>query len=411
MNYIILQGDGMADYPLERLKGQTPLSFARKKNIDWLAKRSVVGMVRTIPHGMHPGSDIGNMSIFGYDPVKYYTGRAPIEAAGQGINLERDDVACRCNLVTLDRTTGGTVMKDYSAGHITTEEAAELIRALSSSLRLDGFRLHLGVSYRHLMVWQHGPDRIQTFPPHDITDQDIATHMPEGDGADRLVSLIRSSWDVLESHPVNVKRKALGKSPANSIWIWGLGKAMHIPPFKQMYNLSGACISAVDLVRGIARLAGFDIIDVPGITGWVDTNYSGKAAEGVNALRTHDLIYIHVEAPDEAGHIGDIELKVKAIEDFDEKVVGGVLSGLGRSAAFRMLVMPDHRTPIARKTHTEEPVPFLLYDSEHEIKNAYSYDELSAGKSGVFIENGFEIMPRLLLGRGRHKQFILHTGS
>ncbi len=399
MKYIVLQGDGMADYPLERLGGRTPLSYARKKNIDELAKKSIVGMVRTIPAGMHPGSDIGNLSIFGYDPARYYTGRAPIEAAGQGIALGMDDVACRCNLVTLDKSAGMTRMKDYSAGHITTEEAIELMRALSSSLQLDGFRLYPGVSYRHLMVWQHGLDRIQTFPPHDIADQDIAGHMPAGDGADRLTSLIESSWDILEAHPVNIKRKALGKAPANSIWLWGLGKALRIPPFRQVYGLSGACISAVDLVRGIARLAGFAIVEVPGITGWVDTNYSGKAAYGVTALKDHDIVYIHVEAPDEAGHNGDIALKVKAIEDFDEKVVGGVRDHLQGAGPYRILIMPDHRTPIARKTHTEEPVPFLLYDSEHEVRNAYPYDEAGAGKSGIFIENGFEIMSMLLKDR------------
>ncbi len=398
MKYIILQGDGMADYPIEELKGGTPLSVAHKKNIDELAKKSIVGMVRTIPHGMHPGSDVGNMSIFGYDPQKYYTGRAPIEAAGQGISLDKDDVACRCNLVTLDRQGSNITMKDYSAGHITTDEAVELIHALSSSLKHDGFKFYPGVSYRHLIVWQHGMDKINTFPPHDITDQDIATHMPEGNGADKLISLMKSSWDILESHPVNLKRKAQGKDPANSIWIWGLGKAMYIPAFKKLYNLSGACISAVDLVRGIAKLAGFDIIQVPGITGWVDTNYKGKAEYGVNALKDHDLIYIHVEAPDEAGHNGDTELKIKAIEDFDEKVVGGVLNGLKQSGPFRMLIMPDHRTPIARKTHTEEPVPFLFYDSEHEVKNAYTYDEFGAEKSSVFIDKGFEMMPKLLNG-------------
>lgn len=396
MKYIILQGDGMADYPLEKLKGGTPLSVARKKNIDELAKKSIVGMIRTIPHGMHPGSDIGNMSIFGYDPKQYYTGRAPIEAAGQDIALNKDDVACRCNLVTLNRQGGSTTMKDYSAGHITTDEAVELIHTLSSSLKHDGFKFYPGVSYRHLIVWQQGMDKINTFPPHDITDKDIAAHMPDGDGSDKLISLIKASWDILESHPINTKRKAQGKDPANSIWIWGLGKAMYLPPFKRLYNLSGACISAVDLVRGIAKLSGFDIIEVPGITGWVDTNYKGKAEYGVNALKTHDLIYIHVEAPDEAGHNGDIDLKIKAIEDFDEKVVGGVLDGMKQSGAFRMLIMPDHRTPIARKTHTDEPVPFLLYDPEHGIKNTYTYDEFSAEKSGVHIENGFEIMAKLL---------------
>ncbi len=398
MKYIVLQGDGMADYPLASLNGGTPLSVARKKNIDMLAQKSIVGMIRTIPAGMHPGSDVGNMTIFGYDPRTYYTGRAPIEAAGQDIALDKDDVACRCNLVTLDRQGATTTMKDYSAGHITTEEAVELIRTLSSSLRHDGFTFYPGVSYRHLIVWHHGLDGITTFPPHDITDQGIDTHMPAGAGADKLIDLMKSSWGVLDAHAINQKRIAAGKDPANSIWIWGLGKAMHVPKFKDLHHLSGACISAVDLVRGIAKLAGFDIIAVPGITGWVDTNYTGKAEYGVNALQDHDLVYIHVEAPDEAGHNGDTALKIKAIEDFDEKVVGGVLNGMKRYGAFRLLIMPDHRTPIARKTHTEEPVPFLLYDSEHEVDSGTSYDEFGAEKGGIFVEHGFEIMQRLIHG-------------
>ncbi|MGB9735825.1 MAG: cofactor-independent phosphoglycerate mutase [bacterium] len=398
MKYIILQGDGMADYPIDKLNGGTPLTTARKKYINELAKKSIVGMVRTIPPGMHPGSDVGNMSIFGYDPKKYYTGRAPIEAAGQDIPLGKDDVACRCNLVTLDRHGSSITMKDYSAGHITTDEAKQLIDAVSSSLKHDGLVFYPGVSYRHLIVWHKGKDNIETFPPHDITDQKIDNYMPRGQGAEELISLMKASWDILESHPVNIKRKAQGKAPANSIWIWGLGRAMQLPKFKDLYNLKGACISAVDLVRGIAKLAGFDIINVPGITGWVDTNYKGKAEYGVRALKDHDLIYIHVEAPDEAGHNGDIELKIKAIEDFDEKVVGGVIDGMKQLDAFRMLIMPDHRTPIARKTHTDEPVPFLFYDSENNVNNSYSYDEFGAEKSGLLIENGFELMPRLLNG-------------
>ena len=396
MKYIILQGDGMADYPIDRLKGGTPLSVARKKYIDGLAKKGIIGMVKTIPDGMHPGSDIGNMSIFGYDPKKYYTGRAPIEAAGQDIPLEPDDVACRCNLVTLAKGGANIIMKDYSAGHITTEEAVELINSIASSIEHDGFKFYPGVSYRHLIVWKNGKDKIKTFPPHDITDKNIANYMPDGEGADRLIYLMKSSWDILESHPINVKRKSQGKNPANSIWIWGLGKAMQLPRFKELYNIKGACISAVDLVRGIAKLAGFDIINVPGITGWIDTNYKGKAEYGLSALRDHDLIYIHVEAPDEAGHNGDVDLKIKAIEDFDEKVVGGVLEGIKQFGDFRVLIMPDHRTPIARKTHTEEPVPFLLYDSRYNTNNANTYDEFGAEKSKIFIKNGFELMPRFL---------------
>lgn len=401
MKYVILQGDGMADYPIDKLRGGTPLSVAHKKNIDELAKKSIVGLVRTIPHGMHPGSDVGNMSIFGYDPRRYYTGRAPIEAAGQNIQLESTDVACRCNLVTLDKKGNNITMKDYSAGHITTQEAKQLIDTLSLSLKHNGLTFYHGVSYRHIIVWHEGKNNIVTYPPHDITDQNIDRYLPVGEGAEELISLIKSSWDILENHPINIRRKEQGKSPANSIWIWGLGKAMQIPKFQDLYNITGACISAVDLVRGIAKLAGFDIIDVPGITGWIDTNYKGKAEYGVNALKTHDLIYIHVEAPDEAGHNGDIDLKIKAIEDFDEKIVGGVLNDMKQFDEFRMIIMPDHRTPILRKTHTEEPVPFLFFDSKNHMKNDYSYDEFGAEKSGLLIENGYELMPRFLKGWGK----------
>ncbi|MCL4479849.1 MAG: cofactor-independent phosphoglycerate mutase [Deltaproteobacteria bacterium] len=398
MKYVILQGDGMADYPIEKLDRGTPLSVARKKNINELAKKSIVGMTRTIPHGMHPGSDVGNMSIFGYDPEKYYTGRAPIEAAGQGIELKGNDVACRCNLVTLGMHGAKTTMDDYSAGHITTEEATELINSLAGSLKRDGIKFYPGVSYRHIIVWSYGNDKIKTMPPHDITDQDINLNLPEGERSDELISLMKDSWDILSSHQVNKSRIKQNKKPANSIWLWGLGKAMAIPSFEELYGIKGACISAVDLVKGIGKLAGLDIIDVPGITGYVDTNYKGKADYGIEALNSHDLIYIHVEAPDEAGHEGNLPLKIKAIEDFDEKVVGGVLKGIKRFGTFRMLIMPDHRTPIIKKTHTEEPVPFLFYDSTNEVKNEYAYDEFDAEKGGVYIENGFEIMQKLLNG-------------
>ncbi|MGH7766845.1 MAG: cofactor-independent phosphoglycerate mutase, partial [Candidatus Binatia bacterium] len=361
MKYIILQGDGMADYPLESLGGKTPLEVAATPNMDWLASHGVFGLAHTIPEGFPPGSDVGNMSILGYDPARYHTGRAPLEAASVGVTLSPADIAFRCNLVTLDKKGNETVMKDFTAGHITSEEAAEIVRDLNEKLGGDGVEFHPGVSYRNLMIWRGGKEQMQTTPPHDITDREIGAHLPAGDGAERLLDLMRGSQELLVAHTVNRRREQKGARPATSIWLWGQGRAPALPTLKEKFGIEGAVISAVDIINGLGVYAGLERIKVPGATGFFDTNYKGKGEYGVAALERKDLIFIHVEAPDEAGHMGDAEKKVKAIEDFDEKVVGTVLRGMEKRNDWRLLLLPDHPTATVLKTHVGDPVPFVFY--------------------------------------------------
>ncbi|HSB32923.1 MAG TPA: cofactor-independent phosphoglycerate mutase, partial [Nitrospirota bacterium] len=335
MKYIILLGDGMADRPHAELGGKTCLQAARTPNLDQLASLGQVGMVQTVPPGFPPGSDVANLTVMGYDPRKYYSGRSPLEAASIGVKLGPDDVAFRCNLVTL-RITGGksagmhrkAVMEDFSAGHISTQEARLLIEEIGNKLGSDRIRFYPGVSYRHLMVWRGGKDRMECTPPHDIQDKDVQDYLPRGEGDETITALMESSLEVLAGHPVNKKRQEAGKRAANSIWLWGQGKRPQMPTFREKYGLEGAMISAVDLTKGIGIYAGFEVVDVPGATGWLDTNYVGKAEHALWALKTKDIAYVHVEAPDEAGHTGDLKNKIKAIEDFDEFIVGNIIHGM-----------------------------------------------------------------------------------
>lgn len=363
MKYIVLVGDGMAGRPLKELGNKTCLQKARTPNMDRLAAEGEVGTARTIPGGFEPGSDVANLSILGYDPKKFYTGRAPIEAEYRKITLGPNDVAFRCNLVTVSAPLDipGTVMEDFSAGHITTGEASGLIRFINKKLGKRDMTFHAGVSYRHLMIWKNGRDRITCTPPHDITGRKVAGHLPAGKGAEVLKSLMKESRDLLLSHPVNKKRIRRGLSPASSIWFWGQGKKLVVPKFRNKYGLKGSLISAVDLTKGLGICAGFENINVRGATGYIDTNYTGKANAALRALKTCDFVYVHVEAPDEAGHNGDIRAKIQAIEDFDAKVVGTIMRGIRKFGDYRMLVLPDHFTPIKARTHTPEPVPFVLY--------------------------------------------------
>ncbi len=404
MKYVVIIGDGMADRPIEELGGKTPLQAAHTPNMDWLASLGTVGIAHTIPEGFHPGSDVANLSVLGYDPRLYYSGRAPLEAASMGIALKDNDVAYRCNLVTLkfkkDRSTA--IMDDYSAGHIETKEASRLIQTIQGQLGNGEFSFYPGVSYRHLMVWRNGKVNIDCAAPHDITGKSIADYLPVGDGADRLQELMRRSVDILEGHEVNNMRLAQGKKVANSIWLWGQGKRPQIPPFRERYGLSGALISAVDLTKGLGVYAGFKIINVPGATGWIDTNYKGKAEYGLKALEEVDFLYLHIEAPDEAGHAGRVDYKIKAIEDIDALVVGTVVEGLrDRFGDFRVLLMPDHPTPIALRTHSSDPVPFVIYDSRvkrDRIDRGYDEDILKA-QDAVVIREGFRLMDLFIGGR------------
>ncbi|MEW6066741.1 MAG: cofactor-independent phosphoglycerate mutase [Nitrospirota bacterium] len=402
MKYVVIIGDGMADRPLKELGGKTPLQQAYKPNMDKLAREGIIGKVRTIPPGLHPGSDIANLSILGYNPVEFYSGRAPLEAASMGIKLRDNDVAYRCNLVTLKFNKNKTkaVMEDYSSGHIKTEEARELINDINKELGTKNICFYPGVSYRHIMVWTNGALNNECTPPHDITGKDITDYLPIGDGEERLRRLMLNSTDILTSHPINKKRVKRGDKPANGIWLWGQGRKKDIPTFRAKYSINGALVSAVDLVKGIGVCAGFEILKVPGITGYLDTNYVGKAEAALKALENVDFVYIHVEAPDEAGHAGNYKDKIKAIEDFDALVVGTLMKGIKLFNEYRILILPDHATPIEVKTHTEEPVPFVLFDSRLKINNkGVKYDEKLLKRKGIVsFEEGYKLMDYFIKG-------------
>ncbi|UFS70506.1 cofactor-independent phosphoglycerate mutase [Geomonas sp. RF6] len=396
MKYIVLLGDGMSDEALDVLGGKTPLQVANTPNMDLMARRGTLGMAHTVPEGYPPGSDVANLSMFGYDPSLCYTGRSPLEAASIGVELASDDVAFRINLVHLKEEEGKITMGDYSSGHISTAEGAELVTELQKQLGDENFSFHPGVSYRHLLVWHHGKEKLQLTPPHDISGQEINDFLPKGDGADDLIDLMNSSQMIFSRHPQYQQRAGQGKTPANSIWPWGQGKAPAMETFQAKFGLSGAVISAVDLIKGIGVYAGLDIVNVPGATGYVDTNWSGKAQAALDALKEKDFVFLHVEAPDEASHSGNLADKIKAIELFDALVVGPVLEGLKGLGPYRVLCAPDHPTPIRLKTHTADAVPFVIYAGEETDKTVAGYDEVSAAASGVVVEKGFRLMEMLL---------------
>ncbi len=402
MKYVVILGDGMADRPVEELGGKTPLQKAHTPNMDSLASTSILGKVRTVPEGMHPGSDVANLSILGYDPVKYYSGRAPLEAASIGVDLRNNDVAFRCNLVTLkynrDRTRA--VMEDYSSGHISTDEAAVLIKEVGSQLGTETISFYPGVSYRHLMVWADGSTDIECVPPHDMLGKEIIDYLPVGKGEEVIRKIMMESVDILESHPVNRNRVREGKNPGNSVWLWGQGRRPQMPTFREKYGISGALVSAVDLTKGLGIYAGFEILKVPGMTGYLDTNYQGKADATIEALKSVDFVYLHVEAPDEAGHSGNCKDKIQAIEDFDKFIVGGVLAGMKDFPEYRIMVLPDHATPVAIRTHSAEPVPFMLYDSRAKKRNAVSgYDETITERDDIMVfDEGYKLMDFFIRG-------------
>ncbi len=403
--YIIIVGDGMADYPLMEHQGKTPLMMAHTPNMDWLVRHGEIGLVQTIPEGFTPGSEIANLSIFGYDPQKYYTGRGPLEAASLGITLHPDDLAFRCNLVTLQYQNSKVIMEDFSAGHISTEEAKRIITDLNRAFGSEKIQFFSGVSYRHLMVLRKGAstfwglDQVSFTPPHDILGQDIFPYLPKKNhSVEKILELMEGSQEFLKDHPVNLHRQARGLRPANSIWLWGQGRPPRMVPFRERFGIEGYVISAVHLIKGIGCLAGLEALEVPHITGFLDTNYEGKATYALEGLRKKDLVYIHVEAPDEAGHMGELHLKIKAIEEVDEKVVGRVLKGLEDFESYRIMVLPDHPTPLSVRTHTADPVPFVIYRSERKREENLegSFDEVYAKGSGLFIQRGYELIERFL---------------
>lgn len=389
MKYIVLVGDGMADYPIPELECKTPLEIANTPNMDTIAGKGIVGMVETIPKNLPPGSDVANLSVMGYDPNLFYTGRGPLEAGSMGIKVDKDDVVYRCNIVNVH----DGIMVDYSSGHISSEEAKELINALNKNLADDKIKFYAGVSYRHIMVHKGGSDSLDCTPPHDITDRKYESYLPKGDGQDFIRNLMEKSKQVLEDHPINKKRISEGKKPGNMIWLWGQGYAPNMPKFKEKYGLTGSVISAVDLIKGIGFYAGLNIINVPGATGYLDTNYLGKAKYALDSLEENDFVLVHIEAPDEASHAGDIESKIKAIEDFDEKVVGTVLSEMERSGKeFRLLVLPDHLTPISVKTHIHGEVPYTVCGTNIKSNRIDRFCESSAKLSSLNFARGYELL-------------------
>ena len=398
MKYIVMLGDGMADYPVEALGGKTPLEAAKKPNIDRLAKGGRLGMVKTVPDGFKPGSDVANLSAMGYDPLECYTGRSPLEAVSMGIQMEDTDVAFRCNLVTLsdELEYEKKTMMDYSSGEITTDEAAELIRAVDEAFSIDEILFYPGISYRHCMIWHHGPKGLHLTPPHDISDRKIAGYLPENSV---ILDLMKRSYQVLKDHPVNQDRIARGLNPANSIWLWGEGTRPGVTEFEAAYGVKASVISAVDLIKGIGLCAGMKVIEVEGATGNIDTNFKGKGEAALQTLlEGQDLVYIHVEAPDECGHHGDIEGKVRAIELIDEEIVGPLLKGLEEAGEdYGILVMPDHPTPVSIKTHISDPIPYLLYHSNHvEDSGIDTFTEKTGASTGVYVEPGYLLMSQLL---------------
>ena len=407
MKYLVLIPDGSADRPDPLHQGKTPLQEAKTPNLDRLVREGETGLVRTVPEGMDPGSDVANLSLFGYDPSRYYTGRAPLEAASLGIDLGEGDIAFRCNLVSTGGGVPGdpgTVMKDYSAGHISSEEGRRIIEDFRES---EAYARHFqpeldlypGVGYRHLLVWRGGSDEVTLAPPHDILDREVAEHLPRGAGADRLLELMRLSAAFLADHPVNRERQEQGRGRADTFWFWGAGRRPSLPSLREVTGLSGAVISAVDLVNGIGALAGMERVDVPGATGYVDTDYGAKAAYALKALERHDIVFVHIEAPDEAGHQGERALKVRAIESVDGEFLGPVLAAT-EGTDLKLLVAPDHPTPLEIRTHTGDPVPFVIAPAPGaEGFRQASFSESTGLASGLMIDEGHRLLARLLKSR------------
>lgn len=394
MKYIVILGDGMADNPIEEIGGMTPLEYADTPTMDKLAKMSEIGLAANIPDGMKPGSDTANLAVLGYNPEKYYTGRSPLEALSIGVDMEATDIAIRCNIVTVsddDRAYEDKVIIDHSSGEISTDEAAGLIEAVKDELQDDIYQYYVGTSYRHLTIWKNGEVKELT-PPHDILGKTIGGYLPEDE---KLASFMKRSYGILNNHPINIERAKRGLNKANSIWFWGAGTKPALDSFEKKYGKKGAMISAVDLLKGIAVGTGMTNIIVSGADGTLETNYEGKAGAAVKAVAEDgfDYVYVHVEAPDEMGHQGSLNNKLTAIEYLDRRVIKPVYDKLTESGIdFRMLILPDHPTPIAVRTHTSDPVPYMLYDSTNKLCHDIRYNERQAKATGRIFEKGYELM-------------------
>jgi len=400
MKYAVVLCDGMADYPIEALGGKTPMSAAQKPVMDLLASNGEIGLVKTVPDGMSPGSDVANLSVMGYDPKKYYSGRSPLEAVSMGIALEDTDVTLRCNLVTLseEESYRDKTMVDYCAGDISSEEAKELIEFLQAEMGNERYAFFPGVSYRHCLVWKNGTTDVQFTPPHDISGKQITGHLPVGEPTEPLYDIMKRSYELLKDHPVNQKRIAAGKNPASSIWLWGQGTKPLLDRFEDLYHMRGAVISAVDLLKGIAISAGMETCTVPGATGYIDTNYDGKVGAALKALQTDsDFVYIHIEAPDECGHRGEMENKVHSLELIDQKILRPLMAGCDLLGDYSIMVLPDHPTPLSTKTHASDPVPYLIFRKSGVKKSGVAvFSEKIAQESGNFYSSGPELMQYFL---------------
>lgn len=397
MKYLIVLGDGMADKNIPELDNRTPLDYADTPAMDKYSKLSEIGMVRTVPEGMAPGSDTANLSVLGYNPREYYTGRSPLEALSIGVDMKPTDVALRCNIVTVstdDLPYEEKTIIDHSSSEISTEDAAVLLEAVRKELETDIYKFYVGTSYRHLTIWDKG-EVVELTPPHDVLGQVIGQYLPK---TEALREMMKKSYDILSNHPINVERMKKGLNPANSIWFWGAGTRPALAPFVEKTGHTGAMISAVDLLKGIAVGADMKVVEVEGANGGLDTNYEGKADAAVEALLKDDLdfAYIHLEAPDEMGHQGSFECKVQAIENLDKRIIKRVTEQLEAAGTdFRMLVLPDHPTPVAIRTHVSDPVPYMLYDSTNKQSHTWNYNEKEAQESGNYIDKGYTIINHL----------------
>ena len=401
MKYLVVLCDGMADTPNAALGGKTPMECAHKPNMDALAKNAEVGMCRTVAAGLKPGSDVANLSVMGYDPAVCYTGRSPLEAASIGVDLKPTDVALRCNTVTLSNEENyeDKTLVDYCAGDISTEEAHQIIETVEKELGSDIYKFYGGVSYRHCLVVDNGTTDLGNMtPPHDISGRVIGEYLSKSENAAPLIDLMKKSYEILKNHPVNIERRKKGLHEANSIWLWGEGRRPQLENFKEKNGVSGCVVSAVDLLKGIGICAGMETPEVEGATGYIDTNFEGKTQAGIDAFkRGTDLVYLHFEAPDECGHRGEAQNKVKAIEMIDSRVLTKMLDYLnGCGDDYRILIMPDHPTPLETMTHSAEPVPFLIYDSRKKENGVSSFTEKNAAETGEFVEHGPDIMSMLL---------------
>lgn len=400
MKYVVVLCDGMADYPVPALGGKTPMMVAKKPHIDALAAKAEVGLVRTVAPGLKPGSDVANMSVLGFDPHRFYTGRSPLEAASIGIDMKDSDVSLRTNLVTLSdkgEPFADKVIEDYCADDISTGEAHQLIEAVQAAFGGGEYDFYTGVSYRHCLIWHGGTTELGNMtPPHDITGKVIGPHLSTAETARPLLEMMEKSFDLLKDHPVNKARVAAGRRPANCIWLWGEGKRPALRPFEALYGIKGGMVSAVDLLKGIANCAGMEVAEVPGATGYIDTDFEGKAKAALDLLTRNDLVYVHFEAPDECGHRNEPENKVKAIEMIDSRVLPILEEGLEQYEDCKILLLPDHPTPIVTRTHASDPVPYLLYQKSAPKTGVDTINEETAKATGIYMENGPAMMPHFL---------------